>query len=86
MSSDSSAFQFLTIDVGPLLNPSATIDDKERVISSINKACRECGLFMIVNHGIDKDLIERFGAVRENFFHDTTPQITKVGNSFNNNY
>jgi isopenicillin N synthase-like dioxygenase len=52
------------IDIGPLANAR----DPQRVANEIGLACRECGFFYIVGHGVDADLQERLEASSREFF------------------
>ncbi len=53
-----------TIDISPYLNGT----DKQSVANQINKACTEIGFFMIQNHGISQDLLQKVQTASKSFF------------------
>jgi isopenicillin N synthase-like dioxygenase len=53
------------IDIGPLL---CDAEDHREVAARIGEACRDCGFFYIVNHGIDERLQHRLEEVSGQFF------------------
>jgi isopenicillin N synthase-like dioxygenase len=52
------------IDIDPLLNGR----DSARVAEEIGHACRECGFFYIVGHGVDPDLQQQLETLSREFF------------------
>ncbi|MEW6735548.1 MAG: 2-oxoglutarate and iron-dependent oxygenase domain-containing protein [Acidobacteriota bacterium] len=55
----------------PIIDISALIDetdDRYEVATKIGQACRECGFFYIVGHGVDEDLQERLEEISRDFF------------------
>ena len=52
------------IDIDPLLNGC----ESERVAEEIGQACRECGFFYIVGHGVDSNLQQQLETVSRDFF------------------
>jgi len=53
------------IDIGPLIERSAKLGD---VAAQIGRACRDCGFFYIVGHGVDEDLQVRLDRLSREFF------------------
>jgi isopenicillin N synthase-like dioxygenase len=53
------------IDVGPLVNHTA---ERARAAKEIGTACRECGFFYIVDHGVDELLSGQLEALSRRFF------------------
>jgi isopenicillin N synthase-like dioxygenase len=53
------------IDVAPLTARSGRRQD---VAAQIGQACRECGFFYIVGHGVDQSLVERLEQLSRRFF------------------
>lgn len=53
------------IDISPLV---AGTGDRQRVAHEIARACRECGFFYVVGHGVDDDLSERLERLSREFF------------------
>ena len=52
------------IDIAPLMNGR----DRHTVANEIGLACRECGFFYIVGHGVDADLQSQLEASSRDFF------------------
>ena len=61
---DSDFSQVRIVDIGPLRDDSAPL----AVARDIELACRECGFFYVINHGIDADLQHRLEAESRRFF------------------
>lgn len=55
----------------PIIDISSLQNDKGRhnVLQQIGTACEEWGFFYIVNHGIDKDLVDKTVQLGKGFFH-----------------
>src|SRR5215212_1574759 len=53
------------VDVGPLTGAGG---DVAPVAAAIDAACRDAGFFSIVNHGIDRALLDRLEALAREFF------------------
>ncbi len=53
------------IDVAPL---SGGIRDRLAVARALDSACRECGFFYVIGHGVDPDLIARLEHLSRAFF------------------
>ncbi len=53
------------IDISALISRS---DERYFVVSQIGKACRECGFFYIVGHGVDEGLQQRLEQLSRQFF------------------
>lgn len=53
------------IDIGALLSDA---EDHREVAARIGQACRDCGFFYIVNHGVDEHLQRRLEEVSRQFF------------------
>ena len=70
-----------TIDIKPLVEPSATDDAIGNCIQEISKACEQWGFFYIANHGISHELIKNFRSDMASFFHlpeDTLKAIKRT--------
>ena len=52
------------VDIAPLVSGHG----RQRVADEIGRACRECGFFYIVGHGVDEDLQQRLEEVSREFF------------------
>ncbi|MFO0918442.1 MAG: 2-oxoglutarate and iron-dependent oxygenase domain-containing protein [Planctomycetaceae bacterium] len=61
------------VDVGALVNRSA---DRLRVATEIGRACRECGFFYVVNHGVSEDLCQELEQLSREFF--AQPEAKKM--------
>ena len=57
--------QIPIIDIGPLIRET---DDRRVVADEIGRACRDCGFFYIVNHGVDEELQQRLDQFSQQFF------------------
>lgn len=58
-----------TIDVSPLLSNSPADDEhRKQVIADIGDACRRCGFFQVVNHGVDEELAHQLETASRQFF------------------
>jgi isopenicillin N synthase-like dioxygenase len=53
------------IDIAPLV---ARCDAQRSAAEQIGKACRECGFYYIVGHGVDERLVERLEQLSRRFF------------------
>lgn len=56
------------IDLSPLTLVNATEDDKARLISELQDACKRVGFFVVKNHGIDWQTVEDAFESLEEFF------------------
>jgi len=61
------------VDIGPLVSGSS---QKATVADQLGAACRECGFFYIVGHGVDESLISRLEQLSGQFF--ALDQATKM--------
>jgi isopenicillin N synthase-like dioxygenase len=55
----------------PIINISALVcgtEDRHEVAAKIGQACRDCGFFYIVGHGVDEPLQRRMEEVSQGFF------------------
>lgn len=64
------------IDVGPLVTPAGTTDERQAVAAAIDTACAAHGFFTVVNHGIDLTLLHRLEDEARSFF--ATPRNEKA--------
>lgn len=48
--------------------PAKTLRDRHAVAAQIGQACRECGFFYIVGHGVDEGLQQRLEQLSRQFF------------------
>jgi isopenicillin N synthase-like dioxygenase len=62
------------IDVGPLVAKST---GRFAVAGELDKACRECGFFYVVGHGVNSALIQRLEELSRQFF--ALPRDVKMG-------
>jgi isopenicillin N synthase-like dioxygenase len=53
------------IDIAPLVGRPG---DCSRVAAALGKACRDCGFFYVVGHGVEEDLITRLRELSREFF------------------
>jgi isopenicillin N synthase-like dioxygenase len=61
------------VDVSPLAGDSAA---RERVARQVGQACRECGFFYVIGHGVDEQLCARLVEISRAFFaRDTTEKM-----------
>lgn len=56
------------IDLSAMINPNATEQEKNQLVSQIRDACTRVGFFVIKNHGIDWKIVENSFAALEEFF------------------
>ena len=56
------------IDIQALINPLATNNDKQIVVSQIFQACRSVGFFYITNHGVSTSLQDKILELSREFF------------------
>jgi len=81
MSSQALAGEFAqvpVIDVGPLLaGNSGRVD----VASQLGAACRECGFFYAIGHGVHEGLCQRLEALSRQFFSSSAPEKMQIGMS-----
>lgn len=56
------------IDVSNLVKEDATLDEKLVVAREIGKACEEVGFFVIVGHGVPKEIVDDIWASTREFF------------------
>ncbi|MBI3839536.1 MAG: isopenicillin N synthase family oxygenase [Planctomycetia bacterium] len=66
------------IDVGPLVSRTSQRVD---VAKQLGMACRECGFFYIVGHGIDEQLCTRLEDLSRRFFALDKPTKMRIGMS-----
>lgn len=66
------------IDVAPLVNHAT---ERARTADEIGAACRECGFFYIVGHGIDEVLCQRLETLSRQFFSQAEPQKMQIAMS-----
>ncbi len=65
--------QIPIIDISALVKgtgnyPTQTVSDRYTVAAQIGQACRECGFFYIVGHGVDEGLQQRLEQLSRQFF------------------
>ena len=66
--------QVPVIDVAPLVHHTASVPDRQQ----IGAACRECGFFYVVGHGVDESLCRRLEALSREFFAQSEPQKMQI--------
>jgi isopenicillin N synthase-like dioxygenase len=66
------------IDIAALVNHTA---ERVQIAEQIGTACRECGFFYIVGHGIDEALCERLETLSRQFFAQTQRQKMQIAMS-----
>jgi isopenicillin N synthase-like dioxygenase len=62
------------VDIAPLVSG----NDRQRVADEIGRACRECGFFYIVGHGVDEDLQKRLEESSREFFAQPLEQKMRI--------
>jgi isopenicillin N synthase-like dioxygenase len=63
------------IDVGPLVRDAA---ERDAVAEQIGAACRECGFFYVVGHGVDELLCQRLERLSREFFAQSESQKMQI--------
>ena len=66
------------IDVSPLVNRAT---ERTRVAEQIGTACRECGFFYVVGHGVDESLCQELESLSRRFFDQSEPQKMQIAMS-----
>jgi isopenicillin N synthase-like dioxygenase len=66
------------IDVAPLVNRT---EERARTAERIGTACRECGFFYVVNHGVAEPLCQQLEALSREFFAQSEPQKMQIAMS-----
>ncbi|RKP09742.1 hypothetical protein THASP1DRAFT_28454 [Thamnocephalis sphaerospora] len=56
------------IDFGAYLDPSSTAEQRQAIDHAIDKACRQFGVFHLINHGIPQELCNKVNARARQFF------------------
>jgi len=70
--------QVPVIDVGPLVRDTPK---RARTAEQIGEACRDCGFFYIVGHGVDDTLCQDLEALSRRFFAQDEPQKMQIAMS-----
>ena len=63
------------IDVGPLVAGSA---EKQVVAGQIDAACRQCGFFYVIGHGVDAGLQHDLQSLAREFFARPTAEKMQI--------
>jgi len=66
------------VDIGPLV---AGTQSRHEVAARIGQACRDCGFFYIVNHGVEEHLIRRLEEASHQFFAQDLQAKLEIGMS-----
>lgn len=66
------------IDVASLVKPTA---ERRQVAEQIGAACRECGFFYVVGHGVDEPLCLELEALSRRFFAQSESQKMRIAMS-----
>jgi len=66
------------IDVSPLVNRAT---ERPCVAEQIGTACRECGFFYVVGHGVDESLCQELESLSRRFFDQSKPQKMQIAMS-----
>jgi isopenicillin N synthase-like dioxygenase len=66
------------IDIAPLVNRSA---ERAKAAEQIGTACRECGFFYVVGHGIDESLCRRLETLSRGFFGQSESEKMRIAMS-----
>src|SRR4029453_16857304 len=66
------------VDVAPLLARTA---GRVRTAEEIGAACRECGFFYVVNHGVDEALCRQLETLSRQFFAQSEPEKMTIAMS-----
>src|SRR5215510_4539430 len=64
------------IDITPLVNRAT-----EHVAEQIGTACRECGFFYVVGHGVDESMCRKLETLSRRFFDQGEPQKMRIAMS-----
>jgi isopenicillin N synthase-like dioxygenase len=67
------------VDVAPLASKGV---EKQRTAAEINAACRQCGFFYVVGHGVDADLQHRLQELAREFFARPTAEKMRIEMKF----
>ena len=43
------------IDFGPFVDPSASQEDRQRVVEAVKEACEKIGFMVLFNHGVNQE-------------------------------
>jgi isopenicillin N synthase-like dioxygenase len=70
--------QVPVIDVGPLVNYTTA---RGRTAEEIGAACRECGFFYVVNHGVDEALCRQLETLSRRFFSQSESEKMEIAMS-----
>src|SRR5258707_6496675 len=63
------------IDVAPLVNRGT---ERTHVAEQIGAACRKCGFFYVVGHGVDEALCRKLETLSRGFFDQSEPQKMRI--------
>jgi isopenicillin N synthase-like dioxygenase len=63
------------IGVAPLVHHTA---DRAEAAAEIGAACRECGFFYVVGHGVDEQLCTQLESLSRQFFAQSEPQKMRI--------
>jgi isopenicillin N synthase-like dioxygenase len=66
------------IDVGPLVEHS---ERQQQVAEQIGDACRQCGFFYVVGHGVEESLCQRLESLSRQFFAQNESQKMQIAMS-----
>jgi isopenicillin N synthase-like dioxygenase len=69
------AFDIPVIDIRGLVTGAA---DRHDVAAKIGNACRDCGFFYVVGHGVDEDLQHRLEEVSRRFFSQDSQKKLEI--------
>lgn len=61
--------QVPVINLNDILSADSSSEDVHQTLKTVNEACRKHGFFVIVNHGVGLDLIEKAHKQFEQFFN-----------------
>lgn len=66
------------VDVAPLVGHTA---ERARTAQQIGAACRECGFFYVVNHGVEERLCVQLETLSRKFFEQSDAQKMQIAMS-----
>ncbi|MYH88102.1 MAG: isopenicillin N synthase family oxygenase, partial [Acidimicrobiaceae bacterium] len=60
--------QIPVVDLGPLVEPSAALDQRQELAEELCRICHEVGFFLVVNHGVSDGLCDDVFDMMHQFF------------------
>ena len=60
--------QIPVVDLGPLSEPSASLEARQELAEELCRICHEVGFFLVVNHGVSDGLCDDVFEMMHRFF------------------